>query len=59
MLGTEPVELNAKGQRILDTSQLFAVSGEGNGFGETATEIGFVLLPVAVAASLAGPVSGW
>ncbi|MGW7413369.1 MFS transporter [Streptomyces sp. NPDC054863] len=38
--------------------QLFAVSGDGYGFGASATEIGFFLLPGAVAASLAGPVSG-
>ncbi|EFL36894.1 major facilitator superfamily transporter permease [Streptomyces viridochromogenes DSM 40736] len=38
--------------------QLFAVSGDGYGFGAGATEIGFFLLPGAVAASLAGPISG-
>ncbi|MFK4067087.1 MFS transporter [Streptomyces sp. NPDC029674] len=38
--------------------QLFAVSGDGYGFDAGATEIGFYLLPGAVAASLAGPVSG-
>ncbi|MFE7129828.1 MFS transporter [Streptomyces sp. NPDC057638] len=38
--------------------QLFAVDGEAHGFGAGATEIGFFLLPGAVAASLAGPLSG-
>ncbi|WP_439657703.1 MFS transporter [Lentzea sp. HUAS TT2] len=38
--------------------QLFAVSGDGYGFGAGATQIGFYLLPGAVAASLAGPVGG-
>ncbi|MEV0254093.1 MFS transporter [Streptomyces sp. NPDC050732] len=38
--------------------QLFAVSADGYGFGAGATEIGFFLLPGAVAASLAGPLSG-
>jgi MFS family permease len=38
--------------------QLFAVSGDGYGFGAGATEIGFFLLPGAVAASLAGPIGG-
>ncbi|MFE2640859.1 MFS transporter [Streptomyces scopuliridis] len=38
--------------------QLFAVSADGYGFGAGATEIGFFLLPGAVAASLAGPISG-
>ncbi|MFE2938965.1 MFS transporter [Streptomyces sp. NPDC059255] len=38
--------------------QLLAVSGDDYGFGASATEIGFFLLPGAVAASLAGPISG-
>ncbi|WP_309096208.1 MFS transporter [Streptomyces sp.] len=38
--------------------QLFAVSGDTYGFGAGATAIGFFLLPGAVAAALAGPVSG-
>ncbi|MER5767363.1 MFS transporter [Streptomyces sp. NPDC001985] len=38
--------------------QLLAVSGDGYGFGADATRIGLVLLPGAVAASLAGPLSG-
>ncbi|KUL64009.1 MFS transporter [Streptomyces sp. NRRL S-1521] len=38
--------------------QLFAVSDDAYGFGASATAIGFFLLPGAVAASLAGPVSG-
>ncbi|MFE7272670.1 MFS transporter [Streptomyces sp. NPDC057623] len=38
--------------------QLFAVSADAYGFGAGATEIGFFLLPGAVAASLAGPISG-
>ena len=38
--------------------QLFAVSAGEYGFGASATEIGFFLLPGAVAASLAGPMSG-
>jgi MFS family permease len=38
--------------------QLFDVSGDGYGFGATATQIGFFLLPGAVAASLAGPLGG-
>ncbi|MFF3546954.1 MFS transporter [Streptomyces platensis] len=38
--------------------QLFAVSAGEYGFGASATEIGFFLLPGAVAASLAGPISG-
>lgn len=38
--------------------QLFAVSTDDYGFGASATEIGFFLLPGAVAASLAGPLSG-
>ncbi|MGW1790079.1 MFS transporter [Streptomyces tubercidicus] len=38
--------------------QLFAVSTDAYGFGANATEIGFFLLPGAVAASLAGPVGG-
>ncbi|MFE3144571.1 MFS transporter [Streptomyces scopuliridis] len=38
--------------------QLFAVSAGEYGFGAGATEIGFFLLPGAVAASLAGPISG-
>ncbi|MFD5745822.1 MFS transporter [Streptomyces sp. NPDC127033] len=38
--------------------QLFAVSADDYGFGASATAIGFFLLPGAVAASLAGPISG-
>ncbi|MFE7111438.1 MFS transporter [Streptomyces sp. NPDC057575] len=38
--------------------QLFAVSATEYGFGAGATEIGFFLLPGAVAASLAGPIGG-
>ncbi|WCD94375.1 MFS transporter [Streptomyces sp. HUAS 31] len=38
--------------------QLFAVPSEEYGFGASATAIGFFLLPGAVAASLAGPISG-
>ncbi|MGW6460013.1 MFS transporter [Streptomyces sp. NPDC055078] len=38
--------------------QLFAVSADAYGFGASSTEIGFFLLPGAVAASLAGPISG-
>ncbi|TLW92411.1 MFS transporter [Saccharomonospora piscinae] len=38
--------------------QLFAVPRGAHGFGATATEIGFFLLPGAVAASLAGPLAG-
>lgn len=38
--------------------QLFAVSGDGYGFGASATLIGFFLLPGAVAASVAGPIGG-
>ncbi|MFE0100689.1 MFS transporter [Streptomyces sp. NPDC059009] len=38
--------------------QLFAVPTEAYGFGAGATAIGFFLLPGAVAASLAGPISG-
>lgn len=38
--------------------QLFAVSDDAYGFGAGATEIGFFLLPGAVAATLAGPLGG-
>ncbi|MFD4124580.1 MFS transporter [Streptomyces globisporus] len=38
--------------------QLFAVPSDTYGFGASATAIGFFLLPGALAASLAGPVSG-
>ncbi|CAL9325295.1 MFS transporter [Streptomyces sp. SudanB182_2057] len=38
--------------------QLFAVPSHAYGFGAGATEIGLYLLPGAVAASLAGPISG-
>ncbi|MDK0521831.1 MFS transporter [Streptomyces sp. ML-6] len=38
--------------------QLFAVPADKYGFGAGATEIGFFLLPGAVAASLAGPIGG-
>ncbi|MET9764928.1 MFS transporter [Streptomyces sp. NPDC006372] len=38
--------------------QLFAVPAGEYGFGASATQIGFFLLPGAVAASLAGPISG-
>jgi predicted MFS family arabinose efflux permease len=39
--------------------QLFAVSADGYGFGASATQIGFFLLPGAVAASVAGAVGGF
>ncbi|MFG2023030.1 MFS transporter [Streptomyces sp. NPDC048825] len=38
--------------------QLLDVSGDGYGFGASATEIGFILLPGAVAGTLAGPAGG-
>jgi predicted MFS family arabinose efflux permease len=38
--------------------QLLDVSGDGYGFGAGPTTIGFILLPGAVAATLAGPVGG-
>ncbi|MFJ3935181.1 MFS transporter [Streptomyces parvus] len=38
--------------------QLFAVPADTYGFGASATAIGFLLLPGALAASLAGPISG-
>ncbi|MEU6673608.1 MFS transporter [Streptomyces sp. NPDC046925] len=38
--------------------QLFDVPADAYGFGASATEIGFYLLPGAVAASLAGPIGG-
>jgi MFS family permease len=38
--------------------QLFEVPADAYGFGASATEIGFYLLPGAVAASLAGPMGG-
>ncbi|MFD3818031.1 MFS transporter [Streptomyces rubiginosohelvolus] len=38
--------------------QLFAVPADTYGFGASATEIGLFLLPGALAASLAGPISG-
>ncbi|MET8684582.1 MFS transporter [Streptomyces sp. NPDC004732] len=38
--------------------QLFAVPADEYGFGASATEIGFFLLPGTLAASLAGPLSG-
>ncbi|MFE2281456.1 MFS transporter [Streptomyces sp. NPDC059454] len=38
--------------------QLLDVSGDGYGFGAGPTEIGFILLPGAVAATLAGPLGG-
>jgi predicted MFS family arabinose efflux permease len=38
--------------------QLFAANGDGYGFGASATDIGFYLLPGAVAAAVAGPVAG-
>ncbi|MGA4992424.1 MFS transporter [Nonomuraea bangladeshensis] len=38
--------------------QLFAVTGDGYGFGASATDIGFYMLPGAVAAAVAGPVAG-
>ncbi|MFE2208965.1 MFS transporter [Streptomyces rubiginosohelvolus] len=38
--------------------QLFAVPADTYGFGSSATAIGFFLLPGALAASLAGPISG-
>jgi len=39
--------------------QLLAVSGDGYGFGASATDIGFYLLPGAVASAIAGPVAGF
>ncbi|MFJ3326339.1 MFS transporter [Streptomyces griseus] len=39
--------------------QLLGLSADGYGFGASATQIGLFLLPGAVAASLAGPVSGF
>ncbi|MBO8190293.1 MFS transporter [Streptomyces oryzae] len=39
--------------------QLLDVSGDGYGFGAGATEIGFILLPGAVVATLAGPAGGF
>lgn len=39
--------------------QLLDVSGDGYGFGASATEIGFILLPGAVVATLAGPAGGF
>lgn len=38
--------------------QFFAVSAHGYGFGASATEIGFFLLPGAVGAASAGPIAG-
>ncbi|MGC9381678.1 MFS transporter [Streptomyces sp. MH13] len=38
--------------------QLFDETGDGYGFGASATQIGFFLLPGAIAASLAGPLGG-
>lgn len=38
--------------------QMLAVPTRAYGFGASATEIGFILLPAAVAATLAGPLSG-
>jgi MFS family permease len=38
--------------------QLLDVSGDGYGFGASATEIGFILTPGAVVATLAGPAGG-
>ncbi len=38
--------------------QLLDLSGDGYGFGASPTEIGFILLPGAVAATLAGPIGG-
>ncbi|MFF4756552.1 MFS transporter [Streptomyces sp. NPDC002514] len=38
--------------------QLFDERGDGYGFGASATDIGFFLLPGAIAASLAGPLGG-
>ncbi|MEU8365079.1 MFS transporter [Nonomuraea sp. NPDC048882] len=38
--------------------QLFAVSADGYGFAASATDIGFYLLPGAVAAAVSGPVAG-
>ncbi|GGP68044.1 MFS transporter [Saccharothrix coeruleofusca] len=38
--------------------QLFAVSGDGYGFGAGATQIGLFMLPGTLAASLAGPIAG-
>jgi MFS family permease len=38
--------------------RLFDETGDGYGFGASATEIGFFLLPGAIAATLAGPLGG-
>ncbi|GAA5075352.1 MFS transporter [Thermocatellispora tengchongensis] len=38
--------------------QLLAATGDGYGFGASATDIGFYLLPGAAAAAVAGPVAG-
>ncbi|MFE9579450.1 MFS transporter [Nocardia sp. NPDC006044] len=38
--------------------QLFAVAGDGYGFGASATDIGRYLLPSAVAAAISGPLGG-
>ncbi|WP_331773167.1 MFS transporter (plasmid) [Embleya sp. NBC_00888] len=38
--------------------QLFALSGDGYGFGASATDIGWYLLPGAVTAGLSGPLGG-
>jgi MFS family permease len=38
--------------------QLFAVSADGYGFGASATDTGFYMLPGAVAAAVSGPVAG-
>ncbi|MEZ3180281.1 MFS transporter [Streptomyces pimonensis] len=38
--------------------QLFDETGDGYGFGASATQIGFFLLPGAIAATLAGPLGG-
>ncbi|MFI1418812.1 MFS transporter [Streptomyces sp. NPDC020731] len=38
--------------------QLLDETGDGHGFGASATEIGFFLLPGAIAATLAGPLGG-
>jgi MFS family permease len=44
---------------IFLVTQLWSASGDGYGFGASATEIGLFLLPGTVVATLAGPVGGY
>jgi MFS family permease len=44
---------------IFLVTQLWSASGDGYGFGASATEIGFFLLPGTVLATLAGPLGGY